>query len=154
MKRLIFLVLLFALLCTQPASADWRWAKPQLKKQTISYSCDTLECIEKAFAKEKKRYKKRVDRYNARRLKEWKHWTSIYIPQCTWYGESGTSAEYSPVRYTMSNSTGSGAYGKFQMMPGTYHNRAKYHDWSALDQEIASRREYWVNGTQPWANCQ
>jgi hypothetical protein len=154
MKRLGLLLLLFALMSAVPASAaDWRWAEPKLKKQTITYKCDTMQCINKAFAKEKARYKKRMARVHKLRLKEWKHWTGMYIPQCTWYGESGTSAEYSPVRYTMPNSTGSGAYGKFQMMPGTYHNRAKYHDWSALDQEIAARREYWANGTQPWSNC-
>ena len=153
MKRLGLMTLLFALLSVSPAAADWRWSTPKLKKQTVTYSCDNLDCIKKSYKREVKRYKKRVARVNKLRLKEWKHWTGIPIPQCTWYGESGTGPEYSPARYTMPNSTGSGAYGKFQMMPGTYHNRAKYHDWSALDQEIASRREFAANGTQPWANC-
>lgn len=154
-----------ALLCVVPvvilalfvwsatASADWRWVQPKLKKQTVTYKCDTLKCIQKSYKREKARYKKRIVRYDQRRLREWKHWTKIYIPNCTWYGESGTGAEYSPARYTMPNSGGSGAYGKFQMMPGTYHSRAKYHDWSALDQEIAARREFQANGTGPWANC-
>lgn len=135
------------------SAADWRWAEPKLKKQTISYSCETMACIDKAFKKEKKRFKKRVARYNKQRLQEWKHWTKLYIPQCTWYGESGRSAQFSRIRYTIPNSQGSGAYGKYQMMPGTYHNRAKYHDWSPLDQEIAGHREYYANGTQPWSNC-
>lgn len=153
MKRFGLLVLLCFLMVTPSADADWRWAKPQLRKQTVTYKCDTLQCIKQTYSKEKKRFEKRVDRYNKSRLKEWNHWTKLYIPQCTWYGESGTGPEYSPVRYTMPNSTGSGAYGKYQFMPGTYHNRAKYHDWSALDQEIAARREYWANGTSPWTNC-
>jgi hypothetical protein len=154
MKRAGILALLILLVvCVPTASADWRWAQPKLKKQTVTYHCDTLECIETTYKKAKQRYKKRVARVNKLRLKEWKHWTGLYIPQCTWYGESGVSAEYARVRYTMPNSTGSGAYGKFQMMPGTYHNRAKYHDWSPLDQEIAGHREYEANGTQPWSNC-
>lgn len=154
MKRLGLLMLLFALMSATPASAtDWRWAEPKLKKQTVTYHCDTMKCIEKSYKAAKARYKKRVEKVNKLRLKEWKHWTGIPIPQCTWYGESGHGPEYSPVRYTMPNSGGSGALGKYQFMPGTYHNRAKYHDWSALDQEIAARREFWANGTQPWANC-
>lgn len=153
MKRLGLLMLLFAPLGASPASADWRWAEPKLKKQTITYSCTTMKCIHKTYTREKARYKKRMASYNQRRLQEWKHWVKIYIPNCTWYGESGTGAEYARYRYTLPNSTGSGAFGKFQMMPGTYHNRAKYHDWSALDQEIAARLEYQANGTHPWANC-
>lgn len=153
MKRLIFLALLFALLGAQPAAADWRWPAPKLKKQKIAYSCDSMECIEKAFAKEKKRFKKRVARYDKRRLQEWKHWSGLYIPQCTWYGESGQGPQFAPYRYRVPNSGGSGAYGKYQMMPGTYFSRAKYGDWSPLDQEIAGHREFYANGTQPWANC-
>jgi len=113
----------------------------------------TIECIKQSYRKALKRHKLRIQRYNHKRLQEWTHWTRLFIPSCTWYGESGTGPEYAPYRYTMANSGGSGAYGKFQMMSGTYHNRAKYHDWSALDQEIAARREYWANGTSPWSNC-
>lgn len=154
MKRLGLLVLLFTLLWGIPAAeADWRWAKPELKKQTVRYKCNTLKCIRKTYVKEKRRLQKRLAHHDKRRLREWKHWTRLYIPSCTWYGESGTGPAYSPIRYTMPNSTGSGAYGKFQMMSGTYHNRAKYHDWSPLDQEIAARREFWANGTAPWTNC-
>lgn len=154
MKRLGLILLLFTFLWVPPAFAsDWRWAKPNLRKQTVKYSCDSLKCIRQTYLKEKRRFKKRVALHDKRRLREWKHWTRLYIPQCTWYGESGTGPEYSPARYVMWNSSGSGARGKFQFMPGTYHNRAKYHDWSALDQEIAARREFWANGTAPWTNC-
>jgi hypothetical protein len=161
MKRRIKLALLLAVpiamlalfIWSASASADWRWAAPKLKPQTIHYSCSTMECITQAFAKEKKRYKKRVVRYDKRRLQEWKHWSRLYIPQCTWYGESGTSSQFARVRYTMPNSGGSGAYGKYQMMPGTYFSRAKYGDWSPLDQEIAGHRLFWDQRTSPWTNC-
>lgn len=153
MKRLGLLTLLFALLSVSPASADWRWAAPTLKKQKVTYHCDSLKCLRQTYIKEKHRFNKRVARYNKRRLQEWKHWTRMYIPACTWYGESGTGPQFSPVRYTMPNSTGSGAFGKFQFMPGTYHTFAKYHDWSPLDQEIAGHRTYLSQGTSPWANC-
>lgn len=153
MKRFGLLVLVTALLSASPASADWRWASPKLKKQTVTYKCDTMKCIHATYLKAKHRYKKRVASLDKRRLQEWKRWTRMYIPNCTWYGESGYGPEYSPARYTMPNSGGSGAYGKFQFMPGTYHTRAKYHDWSPLDQEIAARREYWAHGTSPWSNC-
>jgi len=152
-KRLGLLTLLFALLSVSPAFADWRWAAPTLKKQKVTYHCDSLQCIRKTYIKEKHRFNKRVARYNKRRLREWKHWTHLYIPNCTWYGESGTSPQFAPVRYTMPNSMGSGAYGKYQFMPGTYHTFAKYHDWSPLDQEIAGHRTYWSQGTSPWTNC-
>jgi hypothetical protein len=153
MKRLVIGLLSFTLLSAAPASADWRWAKPHLRKQTVTYHCDSMKCIRQTYLKEKHRYHKRVERYDQRRLQEWNHWSHLYIPTCTWYGESGTSAEFAPVRYTMPNSGGSGAYGKYQMMSGTYHDVAKYHDWSPLDQEIAGHREYWKNGTSPWSNC-
>jgi hypothetical protein len=154
MRRLGILLLLVPLLESSPVeAADWRWSEPQLKVQTVKYKCNTMACIRKTYLKEKRRFQQRVARYHQRRLQEWKRWTNLFIPFCTWYGESGTGSEYARYRYTLPNATGSGAYGKFQMMPGTYHNRAKYHDWSALDQEIAARREYWANGTSPWANC-
>lgn len=153
MKRLGLPILLFTLLGTSPAEADWRWDTPHLRKQTVTYSCDTMQCIRKTYLKETRRFKHRVARYDKRRLQEWSHWTHLYIPNCTWYGESGYGPKYSSIRYTMPNSAGSGAYGKFQFKPPTYHNVAKYHDWSALDQEIAARREYWQHGTAPWENC-
>jgi hypothetical protein len=153
-KRLGLLFLLFVLLMTPSVSrADWRWHGPIFKPHKVTYSCATLQCIRHTYVKEKRRYKKRVARYNRRRLNEWKYWSTRYIPDCTWYGESGTGPRYARYRYTMPNAMGSGAYGKYQMMPGTYHSRAKYHDWSPLDQEIAAHREYWANGTSPWANC-
>lgn len=153
MKRLTLLLLLFTLLLSSSASADWRWAKPTLRKQTVTYHCDTLKCLRKTYIREKHRYLRRVARYDKRRLHEWKHWTKLYIPTCTWYGESGTGPQFSPVRYTIPNAQGSGAYGKYQMMSGTYHTYAKYHDWSPLDQEIAGHKTYWANGTGPWTNC-
>jgi hypothetical protein len=153
MKRLGLLVLLFTLLGTSPVSADWRWSAPKLRKQTVTYHCDSLKCIRQTYIKQKHRFNKRVARYNKRHLREWNHWSKLYIPTCTWYGESGTGPQFAPYRYTLPNSTGSGAYGKYQMMSGTYHNRAKYHDWSPLDQEIAGHLEYQANGVGPWTNC-
>jgi hypothetical protein len=150
---LVPVIMLMLFIWSASASADWRWATPKLKKQTVTYHCNSMKCIHDSYVKAKKRYKKRIARIDQRRLQEWKHWTKLYIPQCTWYGESGTSAQFSPIRYTIPNSGGSGAYGKYQMMPGTYHNRAKYHDWSPLDQEIAGHKEYFANGTAPWSNC-
>lgn len=154
MKRFVTLLLFCtALVMPATASADWRWAPPVLAKQTVKYHCNTTKCIKQTYKHQLKRLKKRVRRYNARRLKEWKHWTSLFIPSCTWYGESGPGPEFAAWRYTKPNNTGSSAYGKFQLMPGTYFSRAKYADWSALDQEIAARREYWAHGTGPWQAC-
>jgi len=153
MKRLVIALLSFTLVAPASAGADWRWAKPHLRKQTVTYHCDSLKCLRRTYNKAVHRYKKRVARYDRKRLQEWNHWAKLYIPTCTWYGESGTGPEFSPIRYVTPNSGGSGAYGKYQMMPGTYHNRAKYHDWSPLDQEIAGHREYQANGTGPWTNC-
>jgi hypothetical protein len=153
MKRFILVLLIFTFQLVSTAQADWRWAQPVFEKRRIVFDCGTMECIESAYKKARRSHIKRIHRYDKQRLQEWRHWTSLYIPDCTWYGESGTGPEYAPYRYTMPNSLGSGALGKFQMMPGTYHSRAKYHDWSPLDQEIASRMEYWANGTGPWENC-
>jgi hypothetical protein len=152
MKSLSIFLLWFALLAGQ-AAADWRWADPEFKKHKFSYSCNSFKCIKHTYLKEKRRLRRKITRYHNRRRHEWRHWTSLYIPACTWYGESGYGPEYARYRYTMPNASGSGAYGKYQFMPATYHNRAKYHDWSALDQELAARREYWANGTTPWTNC-
>ena len=148
-KRLGLMVTVVFLLCgtTTASASDWRWAP--LPKHKITYHCTSKHCRYKA----KKRRHHQVMLYNRHRRAEWNHWTSLYIPDCIWYGESGYGPKYSRVRYTMPNSNGSGAFGKFQFMSGTYHNNAKYHDWSPLDQEIAARREYWRHGTAPWTNC-
>jgi hypothetical protein len=155
-KRLALLLLLFTFICTAPAQAgwksDWRWA-PYAKEHKFKHKYDSLKELRRAYLKEKKTFKRRAARYNKRRLQEWRHWTRLFIPDCTWYGESGTGPEYDPIRYTTPNALGSGAFGKFQFMPSTYHNRATYHDWSPLDQEIAARREYWANGIAPWTAC-
>lgn len=151
--RTLIVLLLVSFTMTPSAHADWRWAKPHLRKQKVTYSCDTMKCIRHTYIKAKHRYKQRVARYNRNRQREWNHWAHLYIPTCTWYGESGEGPEYAPVRYVTPNSTGSGAYGKYQMMSSTYHSDAKYHDWSPLDQEIAGHREYAKHGTSPWTNC-
>lgn len=135
------------------SAADWRWKTPKMTVKKSKPRCDTYQCTRQARHITKLKLRLKKARFKARRQAEWTKWTRMYIPQCTWYGESGTGPEYSRARYTMPNSTGSGAYGKFQFMSGTYHNRAKYHDWSPLDQEIAARREFWANGTAPWTNC-
>lgn len=159
MKRFICVLLLlfvawfFAPVFVGPADADWRWADPKLKSKPVAAWCESYQCIKTAHKQSKLRYKRRVQRYHDRKQIEWMHWTAMYIPDCTWYGESGTGAEYARYRYILPNSTGSGAYGKFQFMPGTYHANAKYHDWSALDQEIAARREYWKHDIYPWQGC-
>src|SRR4051812_39994991 len=153
MKRFALSLLLFITMLVSSAQADWRWGKPKFKPHKITYSCDTMQCLRHTYLREKHRLKRKIVRYNQRRLREWNRWAYLYIPTCTWYGESGTGPQFSPIRYTMPNAMGSGAYGKYQMMWATYHSRAKYHDWSPLDQEIAAHREYWAHGTGPWANC-
>lgn len=156
LHRLGLVVLFAAIFCAyygEAEASDWRWAPPKVKKERVTYSCGTLKCFDKVMSKERKKLKRKIKLHDARRLREWKKITKSFIPDCTWYGESGHGPEYSPVRYTMANSTGSGAYGKFQFMPGTYFTRAKYRDWSALDQEIAARREFRAHGTSPWSNC-
>jgi hypothetical protein len=154
MRSLNVILLCFLFLCLPPvAQADWRWAEPNIKVEPVKPKCKSGECRKAAKRVNKAKLRYREALYDLHKTEEWTHWTSLYIPRCTWYGESGYGPEYARYRYTMPNSQGSGALGKFQFMPGTYHSRAKYHDWSALDQEIASRREYWVHGTAPWANC-
>lgn len=153
MKRFVFVLLLFTLWTTAPASADWRWAPPKIKPRKVVYKCDSVRCIKASYLKEKTRLIRKIERYNARRLAEWNKWTGYWIPLCIWWGESGPGPEYAPWRYTMLNHNGSGARGKFQFMSNTYHANAKYHDWSPLDQEIAARREYWKHGTAPWEAC-
>lgn len=135
------------------AEADWRWAKPHFKTQYVAIWCDTPQCIHMAHKKAKQQRQRKIHRYNVRKRAEWRYWTRLYIPTCTWYGESGVGPQFAVYRYYLPNSTGSGAFGKYQMMSGTYHSRAEYHDWTPLDQEIAGHREFWAHGTYPWANC-
>lgn len=155
MRRLGLVLLLFTLLLgASTASADWRWADPNIKKPKAHIlSCKTSVCKKRAKRVAKLKLKLKIAKYHYQKEREWHLWTKRYIPPCTWYGESGPGPPYARYRYTLPNSRGSEAFGKFQMMPGTYHSRAKYHDWSPLDQEIASRREFWANGTLPWEAC-
>lgn len=141
------------LACPMSAQADWRWAKPHFKIQKVKPVCESVSCHRVARIRARENHTARIEYYNARKLAEWKNWTRLYIPDCTWYGESGIGPEFAKYRYTLPNATGSGAYGKYQFMIGTYHNVAKYHDWSPLDQEIAAHREYWARGITPWSNC-
>lgn len=155
----IFIIILWAIAIilmnsvVSTAQADWRWSKPTFETHRITYKCSTMACLKYTYLKERQRLTRKIERYDKRRLREWRHWASLYIPTCTWYGESGFGPRYARYRYTMPNSTGSGAYGKYQMMWATYHSQAKYHDWSPLDQEIAAHREFWAHGVYPWANC-
>ena len=143
----------FVLVLAENSKADWRWAPPNLEKRKVVFYCNTTQCITRTYRRALRRHRLRVRRYNQRRLHEWNNWANLYIPDCTWYGESGFGPKFARYRYFMPNATGSGAYGKYQFMPNTYHSQAKYHDWSPLDQEIAGHREYWAHGTAPWANC-
>lgn len=136
-----------------PAVADWRWAKPKFKVKKVKPVCPNYQCRKAARIQAREIHRARIKYYHARKRAEWKSWTRLHIPKCTWYGESGTGPEFARHRYTMPNSAGSGALGKYQFMPGTYASVAKYHDWSPLDQEIAAHREYWRHGTSPWTNC-
>lgn len=147
------LTLLLALVSPADTHADWRWSPPVLAKQTVKYHCNTQKCLKASYLRERKRLKRRIDRYDNQRAQEWRHWIAQPIPNCTWYGESGTAPQFAPIRYITWNSTGSGARGKYQMMQGTYADNAKYFDWSPLDQEIAGHQEFWKHGTAPWQNC-
>ena len=153
--RLAFAILCTCALLVTPASAaDWRWAAPDIKKvKPHIFDCKTKVCKKKAKRIARLKTRLKIAKYHYKKEREWVRWTSRYIPPCTWYGESGTGPEYAPVRYVTLNQAGSGAFGKFQFMPGTYHSVAKYHDWTPLDQEIAARRLYWRQGTTPWSAC-
>lgn len=153
MRRFTLVLLIFTLLPASAAGADWRWAPPVAHKHTVTYKCNTLKCLSTTFNKEKKRLAHKIKLHDKRMLREWKRWTRLPIATCTWFGESGEGPQYAQYRYTMPNSTGSGALGKYQLMPGTYHANARYHDWSPLDQEIAGHREYQKHGEAPWQNC-
>lgn len=153
MKRLLVILLMFLILPTVSASADWRWASPKFKVKRIKSVCSMHICRVVARIRTREIHLARIKHYNSLKLSEWKMWISLPIPDCTWYGESGTGPQYAKARYTMPNSTGSGAYGKYQLMPSTYSSVAKYGDWSPLDQEIAARREFWRHGIFPWVSC-
>lgn len=153
MKRFVLVLLIFLTMLVAPAQADWRWTDPSFKLVKIGVVCDTVQCAKAAYLRARVQRRVKITKYHARKKAEWRHWTRLYIPNCTWYGESGVGPKYARYRYTMPNSQGSGAHGKFQFKPPTYHDNAKYHDWSPLDQEIAARREYWKHGTSPWTNC-
>ncbi len=153
MKLFAIVISLIFINPSTEVKADWRWSKPSFKIKKFKPVCNSNECRKAARIRTRENHKARVKYYNAKKLAEWKSWIRLSIPDCTWYGESGQGPEYARVRYTMPNSQGSGAFGKFQFMPGTYHNVAKYHDWSPLDQEIAARREFWARGEAPWENC-
>lgn len=153
MKRFVAVLLLILILPTAVASADWRWAPPKFKAHKVKPVCGLYICKKLAKIQTRANYKAHVRYYDARKRSEWHTWTSIPVPSCTWYGESGTGPKYSRARYTMPNSQNSGAYGKFQFMPGTYKASGIYDDWSPLDQEIAARIEVWKHGISPWQNC-
>lgn len=55
------------------AQADWRWAPPKIKAHKVTYKCDSMDCLKKTYAKEKKKLKRKIERHNKRRLQEWKH---------------------------------------------------------------------------------
>jgi hypothetical protein len=153
MKLLLLIAVMLALFIPASAQADWRWETPKFKMKKIKPACSARACRVLARKQAKAVRRARIKYFNARRRAEWRTWTRLYIPRCTWYGESGTGPKYAKYRYTMPNSSGSGAFGKFQFMPGTYFSVGKYKDWSPLDQEIAARKEYWRHGTEPWTNC-
>lgn len=155
MKRITLLVLLmlFTFAPAQAAHSDWRWKTPKMKVKRVKPVCDSYQCHVVAKIRTRENLRAKIAHFNRLKLAEWHMWTKLYIPDCTWYGESGFGPKYSRKRYTMPNSSNSGAYGKFQFMPGTYRANAKYGDWSPLDQEIAVRREYWKHGIYPWQRC-
>lgn len=156
LKRIALIVLMLATFIVLPAGiahADWRWKTPHFKLKKVKPVCGQQVCRALARAQAKSNRKARIAHFNARKRAEWHTWTHIPIPRCTWYGESGYGPEFARYRYTMPNSTGSGALGKYQFMGDTYISSGKYDDWSPLDQEIAARREYWKHGTGPWTNC-
>lgn len=149
---LTLMLLLVSLCAPEVAASDWRWAEPKLKVKKVKPVCKYRICKKLAKIQTKANHKARVKYYHAKKLNEWKTWTRIPIPRCTWYGESGTGPAYAKHRYTMPQFDGS-AYGKFQFERPTYISSGKYDDWSPLDQEIAARIEYWKHGIFPWTNC-
>ena len=71
------------------------------------------------------------------------------LPSCTYIGESGGGSG----AYTVMNSEGSGARGKYQIMPGTYAAYGGDGSWSPADQERVAKRLYQAEGTSPWDAC-
>lgn len=155
MRRLVIACMLFFTLglMVPSAHADWRWKAPNWHRAELKPWCSSAKCLHEEKMRENAKLRHRLYHFNKKRLKQWKHWTRLYIPACTWYGESGRGPQYSRARYVMPNQGHSGAYGKFQFMPRTYYSSGQYDDWSPLDQEIAARVEFWKHKTSPWANC-
>jgi hypothetical protein len=71
--------------------------------------------------------------------------TSSSLPACTWAPESG--GDYGAVN------AGSGARGKYQIMPGTYAAYGGDGSWSPADQERVASRIYAATGGSAWTNC-
>lgn len=109
-------------------------------------------CVQRVKAKIRHRHQVRVRRAHERVFEYYKHHDPM--PTCTYVGESSPPGDYSHPfgahRYTVSNSQGSGAYGKYQMMPRTYATYARWHDWSPADQELSAHRLYHHEGLWPW----
>lgn len=154
MRKTALVVLLLFTILTSTAEADWRWAGPKPKHISVGMVCDKGKNCNKVLRRMvRKAQHKRVVRHNRVRQAEWDRVISVPVPRCTWYGESGVGPEFARYRYTLPNSKGSGAYGKYQFMKQTYFNNAKYGDWSPLDQEIAVRGEVAKHSIYPWTNC-
>lgn len=156
MRRLISLVALFTALTASTATAASKYPG----------GCNTRACLERTCdAKCDKRVTKR--KAAARRVAEWRRWSRMPIPRCTWLGESGVPRrgggrglqQFSDWRYSIRNGGSFGppiegkAHGKYQLMPSTYRAHAKYGDWSKLDQEIAAHRLHQAEGVAPWEAC-
>lgn len=147
MRKTLAAVALCALALTTTGAAEAR---------TVP-NCDH-SCVERVKAKKRAEIRKAN---RAKKRREWRYWSRQPIATCTWLGESGPPRrghgpglqQFARWRYSVPNSSGSGAYGKYQMMPRTYAAYAKYGDWSRLDQEIAAHRLYRVAGTAPWSAC-
>lgn len=105
---------------------------------------------------------KRIVRFHLRRYKaahairvRWAYFKSHPMPYCTWGHESGEGVpEWPPsARYTTPNSQGSGAYGKYQIMPSIWVANGGGASWAPLEQERVARNLYAARGTQPWSGC-
>jgi Transglycosylase-like domain len=71
--------------------------------------------------------------------------TTSSLPSCTWAPESG--GDYGAVN------AGSGARGKYQIVPETYAAYGGDGSWSPADQERVAGRIYAATGGSAWANC-
>jgi Transglycosylase-like domain len=67
------------------------------------------------------------------------------LPDCTWRPESGGN-------YNAYNS-GSGARGKYQVIPSTHAAICPDLGWSPSEQEICAARIYKTQGAGAWVNC-